>query len=228
MITVRKSEDRGGGNFDWLKTSHSFSFGDYHDPNQMGYRTLRVINEDFIAPGRGFGAHPHRDMEIVTYVLQGALQHKDSMGNESVLQPGEFQRMSAGSGVTHSEFSGSADKATHLLQIWIHPEVRGLPPTYEELRPAREKGLQLIASRDAEQGSMKIHQDVKLFRGIMDPDQSLTYELGEGRGAWLQLISGDLELNGEWLEAGDGAHIEAEAINAKSISGAEYLLFDLK
>ena len=233
MITVRPSAERGHANHGWLDTYHSFSFDTYHDPAHMGFRSLRVINEDWVAGGKGFPPHGHRDMEIVTYVLDGALQHQDSMGNGSVIRPGEVQRMSAGTGVTHSEYNPSPTERLHLLQIWIKPEARGLEPSYEQKKfPAegRRGRLQLVASRDAREGSVTIHQDAALYAAALAPKQAFTHNLGAGRHAWLQVARGAVTLNGVALKAGDGAAASDETalkIAGAGSSDSEILLFDL-
>ena len=232
MITLRPSAERGHANHGWLDTYHTFSFDTYHDPNHMGFRSLRVINEDWVAGGKGFPPHGHRDMEIVTYVLEGALQHQDSMGNGGVIRPGEVQRMSAGTGVTHSEYNPSPTERLHLLQIWIKPESRNLEPSYEQKKFAAEgrRGrLQLLASRDARDGSVKIQQDAALYTAALEPKEAVTRKLASGRHAWLQVARGAVTLNGVSLKAGDGAAASDE--RALEIAGAdggsEILLFDL-
>lgn len=231
MLTVRKSEERGHFNHGWLETYHTFSFADYYDPREMGYSVLRVINEDRIEPGRGFGMHGHRDMEIITYVLSGALEHKDSMGNGSVIRAGNVQRMSAGSGVRHSEFNPSREQPVHLLQIWIEPEVSGISPSYEEKRfdEAGKRGrLRLIASRDGREGSVTIHQDAYLYASILDGAQALVHRPAPGRRLYVHVARGALEVNGTPLRAGDGAKIEDEtAVELERAREAEILLFDL-
>jgi redox-sensitive bicupin YhaK (pirin superfamily) len=232
MITIRRSNERGHANHGWLDTHYTFSFSDYYDPRFMGFRDLRVINEDFIEPDQGFPKHGHRDMEIITYMISGELSHRDSMGNGETIRPGEVQRMTAGTGVLHSEFSSPTDK-THLLQIWILPEQERLTPGYEQKAfPAEEKRgkLRLIASRGADDGSVHINQDVRVYASILADGESVTHELASGRHAWLQLISGSIEVNGETLQTGDGAAISEE--NGLSMMGladsSEFLLFDLK
>ncbi len=231
MINLRKSEARGHLNFGWLDTFHTFSFGEYYDPNHMGFRELRVINEDRVAPGKGFGTHPHRDMEIVTYVLQGALEHKDSMGNGSVIRPGDVQRMSAGTGVTHSEFNSSPTEEVHLLQIWILPQKAGLTPSYEQKNfpnSSKEGVLKLIASEDGREGSVRLHQDVSLYASILKAGKTLDYSLHSKRFAWIQMIRGELEIGEFVLKAGDGASVEnEEKIVLKAKQDSEILLFDL-
>jgi hypothetical protein len=231
MINIRHSEERGGGDFGWLKTQHSFSFDTYHDPRFMGFRSLRVINEDWVQAGHGFPMHPHRDMEIITYVLDGALEHKDSMGNGSAIRPGDGQRMSAGTGVRHSEANSSKTDAAHLLQIWILPDRRGHEPGYEQkaFPEAEKRGkLRLIASPDGTDGSVTIHQDAKLYVSLLQPGQEVEHELGKGRYAWLQVAKGAVELNGQSLNQGDGAAVSDEQrLTVKGTADAEVLLFDL-
>ena len=231
MINIRKAHERGHADHGWLNTWHTFSFADYYDPEQMGYSSLRVINDDRVAPGAGFPTHPHRDMEIVTYVLSGSLEHKDSMGNGTVIRPGEVQRMSAGTGIRHSEFNASASEEVHLLQIWIMPDRDGLTPSYEQkfFEAAKKLGkLRLVASPDGNDGSVTIHQDAKLYAGLIDPEHPAEHALLPGRRAYLHVARGAASLNGEALEAGDGARIENESkIRLESNSSAEILLFDL-
>ena len=231
MIDVIRSDSRGGADHGWLKSKHTFSFADYHNPSMMGFGKLRVINEDWIEPGKGFGTHPHRDMEIVTYMVDGALEHKDSMGNGSVIRPGELQRMTAGTGVLHSEFNHSADEELHLLQIWIFPEENNLEPGYEQTLFARDEKLnrlRLIGSRDGRDGSITIHQDVDLYASVLEAGKRVSLDDVTDRRIFVQVVSGDLEVNGEQLSAGDGAKIRnAEEISAWSESGAEFLLFNL-
>src|SRR5438477_7291849 len=226
MITLRPAEERGHAQHGWLDSWHTFSFADYHDPAHTGFRQLRVINEDFVRPGAGFPTHPHADMEIVTYVLEGALRHQDSMGTGSVIRPGEVQRMSAGTGVTHSEYNASASERVHLLQIWILPERRGLRPEYEQKTFAATDGeLRLVASHDGADGSLAIHQDAKILAGTIR--DSVQYDLQPTRYAWLQVARGSLDINGEKLGAGDGAAIENEQALTLRGQDAEVLLFDL-
>ncbi len=231
MIVQRAAADRGRFDLGWLDTRHTFSFGDYHDPRHMHFRSLRVINEDRVAPGGGFPTHPHRDMEIVTYVLAGAIEHKDCMGNGSVIVPGDVQRMSAGTGITHSEYNPSSAETLHLLQIWILPERKGLSPGYEQKRFAdQEKSgrLRLVASRDGRQGSLTLHQDVNLYASLLANDEEITHQLDLGRFGWLQLARGSVSLNEVELEAGDGAAISGEsALRIRAREPAELLLFDL-
>ena len=232
MIKIRRSQERGHADYGWLDTRYTFSFNDYYDPAYSGFRSLRVINEDRVEPGRGFGTHPHRDMEILTYVLEGELEHRDSMGTGSTIRPGEVQRMSAGSGVTHSEFNHSQSNPVHLLQIWILPERKGIEPSYEqkELAVANGNGLSLIASPDGAGGSVRIHQDAKVFRGLISQQRPVVYPLGKERHAWVQVARGEVEVNGNRLQAGDGAALTSEAevkLAAANGTDAEILLFDL-
>jgi len=231
MITIRRSDERGGGDHGWLKTRHTFSFSDYWDDKWMGFRSLRVINEDFVGPNSGFPAHPHRDMEIITYILSGELEHKDSLGTGSVIRPGDGQRMTAGRGIRHSEFNPSATETAHLLQIWITPSKQGLEPSYEQKNfPESEKRgkLRLIASNDGADGSVKINQDAKLFVSLLAPGEEATHSLGGKRHAWLQVAKGEVELNGQKLGQGDGAAIsEEKKLTIKGTKDAEVLLFDL-
>jgi quercetin 2,3-dioxygenase len=232
MITTRRANDRGVGRHGWLTTWHTFSFARYYDPQQMGFRSLRVINEDRVTPGRGFGAHQHEDMEIISIVMEGALAHRDSTGGDGVLRPGEVQRMSAGSGVTHSEFNGSESEPLHFYQIWILPERRGIEPDYEQkLFPEEERRgrLRLLVAPGGEEGALKIHQDARLYSSILESGQQIDYRLAAGRGAWLQVTRGRVSLNGSWLETSDGAAIEEEPLLTISAeeAGAEILLFDL-
>jgi quercetin 2,3-dioxygenase len=231
VIAIRRAEDRGHANHGWLDTYHTFSFSSYHDPRHMGFRALRVMNEDFVAPGQGFGTHPHRDMEIVTYVLEGALAHKDSMGNGEVLRAGEFQRMSAGTGITHSEFNPSADEAVHLYQIWLLPDRKGIEPSYEQKRFAdeeRHNRLRLVASPDAAAGSLLIHQDARVFLARIDGGREVVHELEGGRHAWLQIMRGGASLNGQLLNSSDGAAVSDERLlTIRSNDDAEIMLFDL-
>jgi len=230
MYVVRKSEDRGHANHGWLDTQHTFSFADYYDPSHMGFRSLRVINEDHVAPARGFGTHPHRDMEILTWVVSGAVEHADSMGNRAVVRPGEVQRMTAGTGVTHSEANPLAEPL-HLLQIWIMPEKQGLKPGYEQISFAdhdKQGRLLLVASHDGRDGSVEIHQDVSLYDGLLAPGDHVEHTLAPGRHAWLQLVKGTVEVAGNVLHAGDGLAVSDEALVAITAKDpAEVLLFDL-
>jgi hypothetical protein len=231
MITIRKAKERGHFNFGWLDTHHTFSFADYYDPRFMGFRSLRVINEDFVSPGYGFPTHPHRDMEIITYVLEGSLEHRDSMGTGSVIRPGEVQRMSAGTGVAHSEFNHSEDEQVHLLQIWIMPDELNLRPSYEQKNYAAEEKqgrLRLIASQDGREDSVKIHQDTRLYASLLEPGQEVTHPLGAERHAWVQVARGSVLLNGELLEQGDGAAVSREeSLKLVGEERAEVLLFDM-
>ncbi|MFO0839335.1 MAG: pirin family protein [Phycisphaerae bacterium] len=231
MIQVRKAHDRGRTDLGWLMSFHTFSFGDYHDPSQMGFRALRVINDDRVAPGQGFGTHPHRDMEIFSYVQEGALEHKDSLGNGRVLKPGQIQLMSAGQGVTHSEFNPSTTEPVHFLQIWIQPRERGLRPSYTEWHPRVQQGAEpkvLVISADGRDGSATIHQDVDIYRIRLAPGQTVMHDLKPGRGAWLQIAEGSLTLNGVALTTGDGASTERPGALALAADAAtQAILFDL-
>jgi len=232
MIALRKSQDRGHANHGWLDSYHTFSFAGYYDPREMGFGTLRVINEDRVAPGQGFGTHPHRDMEIISYVLEGALAHKDSIGTGSVIRPGDVQRMSAGTGVSHSEFNPSPSEGVHFLQIWIEPNQYGVAPGYEQKSFTREekKGrLRLIASPDGAEGSVKIHQDARVYASVLEGDDGVTYALPPGRQAYVHVARGSVQLNGSALTAGDGAKISAEKeLRLSGGQAAEVLLFDMK
>ena len=229
MITIRKSEERGHANHSWLDSHHTFSFANYYDPNFMGFRALRVINEDRVSGGAGFPTHPHREMEIISYVIDGALEHKDSLGNGSVIRPGDVQRMSAGTGVTHSEFNRSPSDELHFLQIWIMPGERGLPPGYEQKSfSSANGGITLVASPDGRDGSVTVHQDVRIYRGKLAANAQHRRTLATDRHVWLQLVSGDLEVNGRRLKAGDGAAISGEGeLDLSADSDAHFLLFDL-
>ena len=231
MITIRKSEERGHFDHGWLDTYHTFSFDQYYDPAQVHFRTLRVINEDRVAAAHGFPTHSHRDMEIITYILSGALEHRDSMGNGSVIRPGDVQRMTAGTGVSHSEFNPSRSEECHLLQIWIMPNARNLAPGYEQKFFAageREGRLCLIASAAATEGAVKINQDARIYAALLEAGQSITHQLDADRYAWLQLARGGLELNGEKLRPGDGAAMSKESrVEISAAEDAEFLLFDL-
>ncbi len=231
MIKLLRSDDRGRTQWEWLDSRHSFSFGDYYDPANMGFRALRVINEDWVKPAAGFPRHPHRDMEIITYVLEGALEHRDSLGNGSLIQPGDGQRMSAGKGILHSEMNSSPDAPVHLLQIWILPERKGLEPGYEQKAFPREEKrgrLRLIASPDAAAGSVKIFQDARLFVALLEKDEAVEHALAAGRHAWLQVARGSVMLNGQPLAAGDGAAVSDEpSVRISGQDAAEVLLFDL-
>ena len=234
MIRVRPADQRGHADHGWLNTYHTFSFADYYDPENMGFGSLRVINEDWVHSGHGFGTHPHRDMEIVTYVLEGGLSHKDSMGNGSTILPGDVQRMSAGTGVLHSEFNHSKDESVHLLQIWLLPQERGITPSYEQKNFSRDEKLnrlRLLASPDGRDGSVTIHQDAELYTSVLESGKTVEYELKPGRHAWLQVARGSVEANGRQLKQGDGAAISEET--KLTITGqagsedAEILLFNL-
>lgn len=231
MIQIRPAGERGHFHHGWLDTWHTFSFAEYYDSRFVHFRTLRVINDDRVAGGAGFSAHPHRDMEIVTYVLEGALEHKDSMGNGSVIRPGDVQRMSAGTGVTHSEFNASRTDPVHLLQIWMLPERKGITPGYEQKTfPAAERRgkLLLVASPDGRAGSVRIHQDNELYAGLLGKGETARHELKPDRFAWLQVARGSVELNGTKLHAGDGAAVAQEpGIELAGVDDAEVLLFDL-
>ena len=231
MIQIRKANERGKVNMGWLDSKHTFSFGHYFDPEYMGFGNLRVINEDRVQPGKGFGTHSHEDMEIISYVIDGGLEHKDSMGNGSVIRPGDVQRMTAGTGVQHSEFNHSGEDLVHFLQIWILPEEKGLEPGYEEKHyPNEDKQnrLRLVGSRDARDGSVKIHQDVDLYSTVLDSGQTASLDVRPGRHVWAQVIRGDVTLNGHDLHAGDGAALsEEDAVRLTAGTETELLLFDL-
>jgi len=231
MIVRRPAAERGRANLGWLDSRHTFSFGDYHDPEHMGFRALRVINEDRVQPGRGFGTHGHRDMEILSYVLDGELGHKDNMGTGSVIRPGDVQRMSAGTGVLHSEANPSPSAPVHFLQIWILPERRGLAPGYEQKRfeaPEKQGQLRLVASPDGRDGSITVHQDVDLYASVLRPGESARLVLRPGRHAWIQVARGEVTLNGQTLVQGDGAAVSEEsAIELTGTADAEVLVFDL-
>ncbi len=231
MITPRKSEDRGHAKHGWLDSYHTFSFADYHDPRHLHFRSLRVINEDRIAGGGGFGTHPHRDMEIITVVLSGALQHRDSLGNSSIIQPGEVQQLSAGTGVEHSEFNPSPSEPVHLLQIWILPSRKGLPPSYAQQKfdaKVLQGRLPLVCSEDGRAGSIRINQIADLFVGKFAAGETTQHLLEPGRHAWVQIAAGKITLNGQTLHAGDGAGISDEAaLDLKALESSHVLLFDL-
>jgi len=232
MITVRPAGERGRTRAGWLDSSHSFSFGDYYDPRYEGFRDLRVINEDTVAPGTGFGTHSHRDMEIISVALSGGLAHRDSTGGRGVIRPGEVQVMTAGTGVSHSEMNASKSERVHFLQIWIHPERDGLRPGYGQ-KAFPEEGsrgrLRLLASRGGDEGSLVIHQDVKLYDARLSPGQDVTHSLGEGRHAWLQVVRGSVSVNGTRLHEGDGAAVSEERLlHINADADAELLLFDLR
>ncbi len=231
MIAIRKSEARGHANHGWLDSYHTFSFANYYDPKYMNFRSLRVINEDVINGGKGFGTHGHTDMEIITYVLEGALEHKDSLGTGAVIKPGEVQRMSAGTGIQHSEFNHSPSDPVHLLQIWLLPDRNGLTPSYEQrdFPLAERRGrLRLVAARDARDGAVKIHQDVDLYAAVLDKDARVSYVLQSNRHGWVQVARGSVLLNGLALEQGDGAAVSDESeLVIEATADAEFLLFDL-
>jgi redox-sensitive bicupin YhaK (pirin superfamily) len=231
MFALRRAQERGHANHGWLNSYHTFSFGDYYDPRHMGFSNLRVINDDTVSPRGGFGTHGHRDMEIISYVLDGALKHKDSMGNGSVIRPGDVQRMSAGTGVTHSEFNASDSEPVHFLQIWVLPEENGLRPGYEQkaFSPEEKRGrLRLVGSRDGRGGSVTIHQDVDLYATLLREGDSVSHELTDGRKGWVQVAQGRAVLNDEQLHPGDGVAIEGPAtIRLSGASEAELLLFDM-
>jgi redox-sensitive bicupin YhaK (pirin superfamily) len=233
MFTVRKAEARGRADFGWLDSRHSFSFGHYHDPAQMGFGPLRVINDDRVAPGAGFPTHPHSDMEIISYVLDGALAHKDSLGTGSVIRPGDVQRMSAGTGIRHSEFNASKTEPVHFLQIWIVPERKGLKPSYEQKTfPAQDKRgrLRLVGSRDGREGSVTIHRDVDLYAALLkEGDAAVSHRISNGRAGWVQVAQGTVTVNGEELRAGDGLAVEepGELELIGTSREADVLLFDL-
>lgn len=232
MITVRRSEDRGHADHGWLNTYHTFSFSTYRDPKHVHFRALRVMNEDFVAPGQGFGTHPHDNMEIVTYVLEGALEHRDSMGNGEVLRPGEFQRMSAGTGITHSEFNPSSTEPVHLYQIWLFPAERNIEPSYEQKSfdaAERHNRLRLVASRDAADGALHINQDAKIYLASLDNGAQVEHALAPTRHAWLQVLRGNVTLGGHELKAGDGAALsEEQSIAVTGVAhDSEVMLFDL-
>ena len=232
MIRVRKANDRGHAQHGWLDSWHTFSFSDYYDPSHMGFRDLRVINEDRIQADEGFPTHGHRDMEIITYVLEGALEHKDSLGTGSVIRPGDVQRMSAGRGVRHSEKNASASDSAHLLQIWILPRTEGAQPGYEQKHFAPEEKsnrLKLLASEDGAEGSITVHQDMKLLSTILERSKEVSYELAPGRHAWVHVVRGEVELNGETLRTGDAAAVSEEtALKLHAQEKSEVLFFDLK
>jgi redox-sensitive bicupin YhaK (pirin superfamily) len=231
MITVRRANDRGSSKFNWLDSRHTFSFGDYYDPQTMGFSDLRVINEDRVAPGAGFPTHSHRDMEIITYVLEGALAHKDSTGTSSVIQVGDVQRMTAGTGISHSEYNASQTEPVHFLQIWILPNETGLQPGYEQRSFELNKksgSWVLVAAPDARDGALKVHQDAELSLAVLPKGEKLTYSLRPGRQAWVQMGRGKVTLNGSSLDTGDGAAISEEnRLEVEALENAEILLFDL-
>jgi redox-sensitive bicupin YhaK (pirin superfamily) len=231
MLTVRPAAERGLADHGWLKSYHTFSFADYYDPEHMGFRNLRVINEDRVQGGQGFGAHSHRDMEIVSYVLEGALSHRDSLGTGSLIRPGDVQRMSAGSGVTHSEYNAAPDELVHFLQIWLLPSARGIRPNYEQKTFAREEKdgrLRLVASPDGRDGSLSIHSDAALHVGLFDAGQSAELTLAPGRHAWVHVARGSVRVNGRELGAGDAAALSDEAaLRIEGVAQGEVLVFDL-
>jgi quercetin 2,3-dioxygenase len=230
MITTRKANERGHASHGWLDSYHTFSFADYYDPRWMGFRSLRVINDDLVMPRGGFGTHPHRDMEIITYILSGSLAHQDSMGNGRVIKPGEFQYMAAGTGIQHSEVNPSAEEAVHLLQIWIMPDAKGVTPRYAErsLKDAATGQMHLVASKTGRDGSMSIHQDADLWLSRLEPQQRATHPLAPGRHAWLHVAEGEISLNDQLLVAGDAAAISNESsLDLTGAKAAQVLLFDL-
>jgi redox-sensitive bicupin YhaK (pirin superfamily) len=231
MITARKSRERGTTRIGWLDSRHTFSFGDYHDPKNMGFRALRVINEDRVTPGQGFGTHGHRDMEIISYVVDGALEHKDSLGTGSVLRKGDVQRMSAGTGVRHSEFNGSATEPVHFLQIWVLPEKQGLPASYEEKHFSdddKRGRFRAIVRPGGADGALTVHQDVSVYAGVFAKDDRTSFELAKGRHAWVQVVRGAVSVNGTVLKPGDGAQVSDETkLDFVASEPAEVLLFDL-
>jgi redox-sensitive bicupin YhaK (pirin superfamily) len=230
VTEIRRANERGHANHGWLDSHHSFSFADYYDPRHMGYGPLRVINEDRVAPGTGFGTHGHRDMEIISYVLEGALAHEDSMGNGSTIVPGDVQRMSAGTGVRHSEFNHDKAGVTHFLQVWIEPAAAGIPPSYEQkhFTAAEKRGrLRLVASPDGAEGSVKVHQDARVYAGLFDGAEKAVHALAKGRRAYVHVARGTVRVNGEALAAGDAIKTDASAIALDGARDAEVLLFDL-
>ena len=230
MMNVRRSHERGHANYGWLDTRHTFSFGDYYDPGHMGFRSLRVINDDRVVGGRGFATHPHRDMEIISYVVDGALEHRDSMGNGSVIRPGEVQRMRAGTGVTHSEYNHSATEPVRFLQIWVLPEERGLTPGYEQklFGDERRGRLRLVASRNGSDGSVQIQQDLAMFASMLKDGERVEHDLVEGRHAWLQIVRGTVRVDSVELGEGDGASFsEVPAVPMESLGDSELILFDI-
>jgi hypothetical protein len=228
-MDIRRAKDRGFADHGWLKTFHTFSFADYYDPKHMGYRALRVINEDRVSPGNGFGTHAHRDMEIVSYVIEGELEHKDSLGTGSIIRPGDVQRMSAGTGVRHSEYNPSKANPVHFLQIWILPDRAGYTPSYEQkafTKDDKDGKFRLVASQDGRDGSVTLHQDVALYAGCFGDGQSARHELATGRHAYVQVVRGTLDVNGQRLEAGDGASLD-ESVQIGGGNASEVLLFDM-
>ncbi len=231
MLAIRPADERGLASLGWLNSRHTFSFGHYYDPEFMGFGPLRVINEDRVKPGQGFGTHGHSDMEIISYVLDGALEHKDSLGTGSIIRPGDVQRMSAGTGVRHSEFNASDTDPVHFLQIWILPEREGIEPSYEQKafsNDEKQGRLRLVGSRDGREGSVTIHQDVDLYASLVGADDSVSYELGDGRNGWVQVARGSVRLNGNVLSAGDGVALRGEqTLTIDGVDNAEILLFDM-
>lgn len=231
MIRIRPAEARGHVQLGWLDSRHSFSFGHYYDPDHMGFGPLRVINEDRVAPGAGFPTHGHRDMEILSYVMEGALEHRDSIGTGSVIRPGEVQRMTAGKGIRHSEYNPSGEEPVRFLQIWVEPERNGLAPSYEQKafpEDERRNRLRLVAARDGREGALTVHQDIALYSSLLDAGEGLVHPLEAGRSAWLQLVRGSVAVNGEALTAGDGAALAAAPnVNIEGLEDAELLLFDM-
>jgi redox-sensitive bicupin YhaK (pirin superfamily) len=231
MQQIRRAGERGHINFGWLDTHHSFSFGDYNDPENMGFASLRVINDDKVEPGQGFGMHGHRDMEIITYILDGALEHKDNMGNGSVIRPGDVQRMSAGKGVMHSEFNPSDKDSVHLLQIWIQPDTAGVPPSYEEKHfdaDSKRGRLRLVASKDGREGSVSIHQDAQVYAALLDGAGKVEHDIAPGRHAYVHVARGSVTVNGERLAGGDALKLSGEPrLTLTDAAQAEVLLFDL-
>ena len=229
MIRRRPSDQRGTTQLDWLDSHHTFSFGDYVDPAHQSFRSLRVINDDLVMPGMGFGTHPHRDMEIITYILIGALEHKDSMGNGRVIRPGDVQYMAAGSGVQHSEFNPSKEEAVHLLQVWIQPDQKGVTPRYAEksFKDAEAGKLHLVTSKAGRDGSIAIHQDADLWLGKLEPTNRVQHRLASQRHAWLHVAEGEVSLNGKTLSAGDAASVNGEDLDLTATKSSQVLLFDL-
>jgi redox-sensitive bicupin YhaK (pirin superfamily) len=228
MMTIRRAEERGHADHGWLDTRHTFSFASYYDPRHMGFRALRVINDDRVTPGAGFPTHPHRDMEIISYVVEGALEHKDSMGNGSVIRPGDVQRMTAGTGVTHSEFNPSQEEGARFLQIWILPAQKGLTPGYQQKSFERDGRLRLVASPDGRDGSIRVHQDVAMYAARLAGGERAEHAFAEGRHGWVQVVSGEVVANGERLREGDGAALSAtDKLSLRADGDAEVLLFDL-
>ncbi|MEM6253046.1 MAG: pirin family protein [Cyanobacteria bacterium P01_D01_bin.156] len=232
MISIRSASERGHANFGWLDSHHTFSFGNYYDPSYMGFGNLRVINEDRVAPGQGFSTHSHRDMEIISYVIDGALEHKDSIGNGSIIKPGDVQRMSAGTGISHSEYNASKDQPVHFLQIWVLPEKQGIEPGYEQIyfSPEEKQGkLRLVGSQDGRDGSITIHQDVNLYSARLAANEELSYAVPDGRAIWIQVVRGNVQIDQHQLVAGDG--VAVAAVPNLDITGqtedAEILLFDM-